>query len=62
MGRGDVGARDATLTIDSEIASFHQYGSRKGNLPKREIVFEPPGFAGRLGTRIAKFVVDGEVI
>jgi hypothetical protein len=57
MGRGDVGAKDATLTIESEIASFHQYGSRKGNLPKREIVFEPPGFADLMARRIRAHIV-----
>ena len=43
-----------------EYAKFHQRGPFK--MPKRAVIFEPPGFAERLGTRIAKFVVDGEVI
>jgi hypothetical protein len=57
MGRGDVGARDATLTIESDIAPFHQYGSRKTGLPKREIVFEPPGFADLMARRIRAHII-----
>lgn len=57
MGRGDVGARDATLTIESDIAPFHQYGSLKTHLPKREIVFEPPGFADLMARRIRAHIM-----
>lgn len=43
-----------------EYARFHQRGTFK--MPKRTILFEPPGFARRMGKRIGRFVVDGEVI
>jgi len=55
--RGDVGAREARLTINNRIAPFHQYGSLKGRLPQREIVFEPPGFANLMARRIRAHIM-----
>jgi len=43
-----------------EYAKFHQQGTTK--MPKRQIVFEPPGFANELSRRIGSFIVDGEVV
>jgi hypothetical protein len=55
--RGDVGAKEARLTIENRIAPFHQYGSLRGRLPKREIVFEPPGFARLMARRIRAHIL-----
>lgn len=43
-----------------EYAKFHQRGTSK--MPKRQIVFEPPLFAGEMGRRIGRFMVDGKVV
>lgn len=56
-GRGDVGAREARLTINNRVAPFHQYGSVKTGLPQREIVFEPPGFAQLMARRIRAHIM-----
>lgn len=36
-----------------DYAKFHQYGAPRANLPKRQIVFEPPGFAQMLAESVA---------
>lgn len=38
-----------------EYAKFHQYGTRE--MPKRKVVFEPVGFAKRVGEKAAKHIV-----
>lgn len=43
-----------------EYAKFHQRGTSK--MPKRQIVFEPPLFAGELARRIGRFTVDGRMV
>ena len=40
-----------------EYARFHQTGTSK--MPQRKIIFEPAGFAEKLGQRTAKYVADG---
>lgn len=42
-----------------EYAKFHQYGTTK--MAKRKIVFEPPGFAKKVGSDAASWVARGEV-
>jgi phage gpG-like protein len=42
-----------------EYAKFHQYGTTK--MPKRKIVFEPAGFAKKVGADAAAWVARGEV-
>lgn len=49
----------ATFGTDVEYAKFHQYGTSK--MRKRQIVFEPRGFSGRLAIVAADYVVDGRV-
>lgn len=36
-----------------DYAKFHQYGAPRAHLPKRQIVFEPPGFAQMLAESVA---------
>ena len=38
-----------------EYAKFHQYGTR--DMPKRKVVFEPVGFAKKVGEKAAKHIV-----
>lgn len=49
----------AQFGTDVEYAKFHQYGTNK--MPKRQIVFEPAGFADRLALLAGKHVVDGNI-
>lgn len=48
---------EAEFGTKVDYAKFHQYGTTK--MPKRQIVFEPVGFAYELAKRSAKYVVDG---
>jgi phage gpG-like protein len=41
-----------------EYAKFHQYGTSK--MAKRKIVFEPPGFAKKVGADAGAWVARGE--
>jgi phage gpG-like protein len=50
-----ISGNNAQFGTTVDYARFHQRGTFK--MPKRVILFEPPGFA-----KIGKFVVDGEVI
>lgn len=43
-----------------EYAKFHQYGTRK--MPKRQILFEPAGFAEEVTAYARKYIIDGETI
>jgi len=54
-------ARPNEIVIGTNLryAKFHQYGTSK--MPKREIVFEPKGFARELAKRAAQWVVRGEI-
>ena len=40
-----------------EYARFHQTGTSK--MPQRKIIFEPAGFAEKLGERTARYVSEG---
>jgi len=42
-----------------EYAKFHQYGTNK--MPKRQLVYEPAGFASQLALITGKYVVDGTI-
>jgi phage gpG-like protein len=42
-----------------EYAKFHQYGTSK--MPKRKIVFEPLGFAKKVGNDAGAWVARGEL-
>lgn len=55
--RPDVGAKEATLSVNHRLAPFHQFGSNKVNLPAREIVFVPKGFAELFAARLAGHIV-----
>jgi len=50
----------AAFGTNVEYAKFHQRGTFK--MPKRQIIFEPPGFAFRLAERTADWIVDGKVL
>jgi phage gpG-like protein len=39
-----------------DYAKFHQYGAPRANLPKRQIIFEPPGFAQMLAESVADHI------
>lgn len=51
--------KSATYAVEHRLAPFHQYGSRKTNLPRREIVFEPPGFGRLMSRRLAGHILPG---
>lgn len=48
---------EATFGTSIEYAKFHQYGTSK--MPKRKVVYEPVGFASRLGQVAATYVAHG---
>jgi phage gpG-like protein len=48
-----ISPKKAEFGTDVEYAKFHQYGTRK--MPKRQIIFEPVGFAAELGQIMAKW-------
>jgi phage gpG-like protein len=52
-----VDATEAVFGTKVEYAKFHQYGTTK--MPKRQIVFEPRGFANDLAEKAAKYVAEG---
>lgn len=54
----DIDKMEAQFGTDIEYAKFHQYGTSK--MPKREIVFEPFGFAEKWGREMAQYIVDGK--
>lgn len=49
----------ATFGTSIEYAKFHQYGTTK--MPKRKVVYEPLGFASRLGAVAATYVKHGTI-
>lgn len=49
----------AEFGTDVEYAKFHQYGTNK--MPKRQLVYEPAGFASQLALITGKYVVDGTI-
>jgi len=55
----DIGRMEAVFGTNVEYAKFHQTGTRF--MPKRQIVFEPPLFAQRLGAVAARYVAEGVV-
>lgn len=59
--RGDVGNKDATLSVRNRVAPFHQYGSTKVNLPAREIVFVPKGFAELMARRLGGHIIPNRM-
>lgn len=59
--RADIGNKRASLSVNHRLAPFHQYGSRKVGLPKREIVFVPRGFAELMGRRLEGHIVPGRM-
>lgn len=54
-----IGLTTAEFGTDVEYAKFHQYGTNK--MPKRQIVYEPAGFANMLAMLSARYVVEGTV-
>lgn len=55
-----VDATEAVFGTKVEYAKFHQYGTTK--MPKRQIVFEPRGFASDLAEKAARYVAEGRLI
>lgn len=53
-----VGPTGAQFGTDIEYAQFHQSGAPRANLPKRQIVFTPPGFAQMIAQAGAKHIDD----
>lgn len=54
-----IGLSKATFGTDIEYAKFHQYGTTK--MAKRQIIYEPTGFAERLAILAADYVSDGRI-
>lgn len=52
-----VKKNEAVIGTNLRYAKFHQYGTSK--MPKRQIVFEPRGFADELGKRALRWVSKG---
>lgn len=52
----DIGPKSATFGTNVPYAKFHQDGTRQ--MPMREIVFEPVGFAEFIAKRVAGHVVS----
>jgi len=48
----------ATFSVNSEVASFHQFGT--WSMPKRELIFEPPMFARQFAEDLADHI-EGEI-
>lgn len=53
-----IGRTSAEFGTEIEYAKFHQYGTSK--MAKRQIVYEPRGFARTLGRIVGQHIVDGE--
>jgi len=55
----DIGAQSASFGTTVDYAKFHQTGTRY--MPKREIIFEPPGFAAGVAEVTAHHLMPGGV-
>lgn len=55
----EINKMSATFGTDIKYADFHQYGTK--NMAKREIVFEPFGFAQKWSRAAADYIMDGKV-
>lgn len=55
----EINKHSATFGTNIKYADFHQYGTR--NMAKREIVFEPFGFAEKWSRAAADHMMDGKV-
>jgi len=53
----EINRMNATFGTDVEYAKFHQNGTR--NMPKRQLVFEPAGFAAKMARIAGEYYVDG---
>lgn len=58
--QNQVMSTSAVFSTDVEYAKFHQYGTR--NMPKRQILFEPAGFAAKMAYLAGKYYVNGTVL
>lgn len=56
-----VNNKDATVNVQHRVAPFHQYGSTKVNLPAREIVFVPTGFAELMARRLGGHIIPARM-
>ncbi len=54
-----IGDDSAQFGTSVPYAKFHQYGT--SNMPKRQVVFEPPLFAKRLASRAVDYVSNGVI-
>lgn len=55
----NVRKNEAVIGTNLRYAKFHQYGTTK--MPKRQIVFEPTGFADELGQRALRWISKGTI-
>ena len=53
----EIATHSASVGIHNDVAPFHQYGSTKVHLPKREIVFEPKGFGDMFARRCVAHIL-----
>lgn len=60
INANDTEINDTTASFSSSIeyAKFHQYGTSK--MPARKVIYEPVGFARKLGQQVAEHVLDGD--
>lgn len=52
---------EVTMSVNHRLAPFHQYGSPKVKLPKREILFEPDGFGDLMARRLEGHIIPGRM-
>lgn len=53
----EIRDQHASFGVEGDVAKFHQYGTTK--MPKREIIFEPAGFAKRWGEKVVEYIING---
>lgn len=54
--------KSAEFGTTVSYAKFHQYGAPRAHLPKRQVVFEPPGFAELIAEATAQHIKGGTVV
>lgn len=57
----EVSSKSMSFGTDVSYAQFHQYGAPGANLPKRQVVFEPPGFSQFVAERIAAHIKPNDM-
>lgn len=53
--------KSMTYGTNVDYAKFHQYGAPRAHLPKRQIIFEPPGFAEMVAEEVADHITPSSL-